>query len=38
MIDSLCVLASILVLLFLLRALDTRSDDVDKSQKDSEET
>jgi hypothetical protein len=38
MIDSIVVLASILVLVFLLRALETRSDGVDESEKDSEKT
>lgn len=38
MIDSIVVLASILVLVFLLRAVETRSDDVDESEKDSEKT
>ena len=37
MIDSLIVLASILVLVFLLRAVETRSDHVDESQKGSGE-
>jgi hypothetical protein len=38
MIDSIVVLASILVLVFLLRTVETRSDDVDESEKDSEKT
>jgi hypothetical protein len=36
MIDSIVVLASILVLVFLLHAVETRPDDVDESEKDPE--
>jgi hypothetical protein len=38
MIDSIVVLASILVLVFLLHAVETHPDDVGESEKDPEKT